>query len=342
MATPGSLTMTMTRCSRGRGGTRVIVRNPAKFLRNRNRTVTNTCACACGKRVHKDRQVRTLASSSSSSSSSSSENVPETKSAAGKGFAPQTPNPGQQILDVTDVARDDQGNPTSIKLAAPEGTKALTREQMDAAADAIMGGNKVWMRSRAKAKKEVPAADQLADFLATREGHLSLLGAATKVEEVPCDDKNARRYVLVAPEMKFPGLTLRPRSTMEIKNNGKKVTLRQVESVIEGEPEKMVTALQMMTSDQTLENDISVSNNRDGSATVTAKLRLEIGMLLPKKFPVPRRLIEGLGSKLFSSALEKQATVFLNKVVRAYGSTTDEDENDATDIGMFDTSPRDQ
>jgi len=214
MATPGSLTMTITRYSRGRGGTRVIVRNPAKFLRNRNRTVTNTCACACGKRVNKDRQVRTLASSS--------ENVPGTKSAAGKGFAPQTPNPGQQILDVTDVARDDQGNPTSIKLAAPEGTKALTREQMDAAADAIMGGNKVWMRSRAKATKEVPAADQLTDFLATREGHLSLLGAATKVEEVACDDKNARRYVLVAPEMKFPGLTLRPRSTMEIKNNGKK------------------------------------------------------------------------------------------------------------------------
>lgn len=158
----------------------------------------------------------------------------------------------------------------------------------------------------------------MTDFMATPEGHRMLLGAGTRVEELPPAASGASRFALVAPAMKFPGLTLRPTSIMEITNNGDGARLEQVEAKIEGEPEKMVRALALMTSDQTLSTDVRVSVNRDGDAAVESELRLDVGMLVPKKFPVPRKLIEGLGARLFSQALEKQANQFSDKLTKAY------------------------
>ena len=57
---------------------------------------------------------------------------------------------------------------------------------------------------------------------------------------------------------------------------------------------------------------------RDGDAELSSDLRLDVGMLLPKKFPAPVKLIEGLGAKLFSQALETQANTFMDKLEVAY------------------------
>ena len=76
----------------------------------------------------------------------------------------------------------------------------------------------MWLRSRAKVKRTVGGGAYLTDFMATPEGHRMLLGAGTRVEELPPAASGASRFALVAPAMKFPGLTLRPTSIMEITN----------------------------------------------------------------------------------------------------------------------------
>ena len=58
--------------------------------------------------------------------------------------------------------------------------------------------------------------------------------------------------------MKFPGLTLRPTSIMQITNDEGGARMEQIEAQIDGEPPKMVAALRLMTSDQTLSTDVKV------------------------------------------------------------------------------------
>eukprot|EP00793_Prasinoderma_coloniale_P002720 PRCOL_00002202-RA len=168
---------------------------------------------------------------------------------------------------------------------------------MDATADAILNGKKVWLRSKARVKRKVAGGAYLTDFMSTSEGHLTMLGAGTTVTEVTDSscDPSVRLYSLQAPAMKFPGLTLRPTSIMQITNDEGGARMEQIEAQIDGEPPKMVAALRLMTSDQTLSTDVKVKVGRDGDAELSSDLRLDVGMLLPKKFPAPVKLIEGLG-----------------------------------------------